>query len=304
MRRQFIRNNNGLAEIRDLPLEDMLEKVDILVLGAHNDDEMFPAGYLLNRIKEGKKIGVVVATDGLGSNNKSVRDQELIRTEESRKAIEALGGTFFIGCGYPSSYLRSEDGLKSFSEELVGILELTHPKRMLTHSPLEGHYTHLMVTEAAITAVKRSQHKPEEILGYEVWTPLSGLQFTKQELLNNETVQKKLALQSIYSTENKANAYQLSTQALNLYNFVMANTHKGAGVGYAEIYLDMTRLVNDKRFCNVSAAQYGGGIVLLSQIVRSSPNIGLTREQLIDKLIDYCTPLYMKVDIEICAAKK
>ena len=63
MTRQFIQKHLGLVEEnnKDLP------SIDILLVAAHNDDEMFPTGYLIQAIGNNSKVGIIVATDGAGN---------------------------------------------------------------------------------------------------------------------------------------------------------------------------------------------------------------------------------------------
>lgn len=288
MVRQFIMEEGKLKEV---DMDRQLPRVDILVLGAHNDDEVFPAGYLLQQKGDGKSVGVVIATDGGGSSYKEIQGQELIdlRTEESRKGVEALGGSFFIGYDYPSKHLKSDDGLASFADELTGVIDRTQPRVFLVQSPFEDHYTHLRTTEVGINAARKSRAKPAEILGYEVWTPLLGIQMIRAVPLEQEIADRKLELQAIYETQNSANPYHESTRALNLFNSVMADSHRAAGTGYSELYLDMSPLVHDERFADVSAAKYGSGLLALTQVMRTNPVFQmekkkLSREEMLEEL--------------------
>ena len=279
-----------------------LPSVDILVLAAHNDDEMFPAGYLLNRIKEGKKVGVVVATDGAGSNYKNLPPEKLVplRTEESRCAIEQLGGSFFVGCGYSSRSLAPSSGVDTIASELIDIVDAVHPSVFLVQSPFENHPTHLRVTDAGIAAARRAKHRILMVKGYEVWTPLHGIAFVESEMLDATITARKFYLQGIYESQNAENHYPEATRGLNLFNFVMADAHISAQQGASELYLDMTPLVHDGRFVDVSIVDYGGGLLFLTQMMRShllfhgAGKKELSRERMLDLLIEECIPAYRR----------
>ncbi len=283
--------------------DDFPKEADILVIGAHNDDEMFPAGYLLNRINEGKKVGVAIATDGAGSSYHGVQGQALVdlRTEESRQAIEALGGSFFVGYQHPSAILKSDDGLTSFAEQLSNLMIATNPTILLIQSPTERHYTHLRTTEAALIAARSlTFSKPREVWGYEVWTPLLALAADQMlqagmfhiESLSPDVTKRKLELQETYKTQNEANPYHHATKAGNLLNKVMLDPHSAAGVGYSELFLDMAPLVHDEAFSDVSAVQFGGGLVGLAQYMLAHPKEKFDQGKVLDALIRVWIPAY------------
>jgi|GEM_PF-3906367 len=279
-----------------------LKKVDIMVIGAHNDDEMFPAGYLLNRIGEGKKVGVAIVTDGAGSSYHGVQGQDLIdlRTEESRAAIEALGGDFFVGFQHPSSLLKSSSGINDFAGQLKPYITGLEPSVLLVQGPTERHYTHLMTTEAAIIAARDSGTKPKEVLGYEVWTPLIALAadqmlqvgMLRVESLSPDVAQRKLEIQGMYKTQNEANPYHLATQAGNLVNKVMLDAHSAAGVGYSELFLDMSPLVHDGAFSDVTTVEFGGGLVGFTQYMLAHPKEKFDKGKVLDALVQVWIPSY------------
>ncbi len=284
--------------------DDLPRRADIMVIGAHNDDEMFPAGYLLNRIKEGKEVVVAIATDGAGSSYHGVQEQALValRTEESRQTIEALGGSLFVGYDHPSSLLKSDDGLASFAEQLGTLMVAVNPAVLLVQGPTERHYTHLRTTEAAITAAKRlvGVPKPKEIWGYEVWTPLLAIAADQMlqagmfrvESLSPDVAKRKLELQAMYQTQNEANPYHLATQSGNLVNEVMLDAHGAAGVGYSELFLDMAPLVHDGTFSDVTAVQFGGGLVGLAQYMLAHPKEKFDKGKVLDALVRFWVPAY------------
>jgi len=287
--RQFIDNGTELIE-----QDGTLPEVDILVLGAHNDDEMFPAGYLLNRMAEGNSVGVAIATDGAGSNWQGLEGQALVdrRTEESRLAIWTLGGSYFVGYDHPSSHLKSDEGMESFADELAQVIAVTKPSVLLVQSPWEDHYTHIRTTEAGILAARAQSDSITEVLGYEVWTPMLGMQLVRPEPLTSEIAQRKLELQEIYQSQNDANPYHESTQALTFFNSVMADSHRAAGPGHAELYFDMTPLVKDERFADIVTGEYGGMVSLLTQVMRATPEFQVdgktfSREELLDEMLSY-----------------
>jgi LmbE family N-acetylglucosaminyl deacetylase len=280
-----------------------LPSVDILVEGAaHNDDEMFPAGHLIRAIDEGQEVGILVATDGAGSSYKDISGQELVdlRTEESRRACEALGAVFLIGYDHPSSHLKSDEGLASFAGELTDILNQTNPTEVLVQTPIEDHYSHIRTTEGAITAARNAKVRPERVLGYDVWTPQFRLPLTQIESMDEATANKKLWLQSMFDTQVHANPYQDATRALNLYCAIMADSHKAAGLGYAEAFLDMNPLVHDERFADFTAAEFGGGLLLLAQTMRTSGIVQLakrvpTKKDMLDLLANELIPAYREI---------
>lgn len=82
----------------------MIEKVDILAIGAHPDDiELGCSGTLLKYIHAGKKVGLLDLTQGeLGT-----RGTPELRAEEAKNAAVKMGAAFRIGLDMPDGFFDS-----------------------------------------------------------------------------------------------------------------------------------------------------------------------------------------------------
>src|SRR3989338_1477265 len=118
---------------------------------------------------------------------------------------------------------------------------------------------------------------------------------TEKEFLDPVTVREKEKLQRIYKSQNAANDYPEATRGLNVFNYVMADAHTTSRFGSLELYLDMKPLISDTRFSSVSPADYGGGLLMLTQMIRTGglveSEIGhVSSERMLTVLCDVAIP--------------
>lgn len=119
----------------------MVEKVDILAIGAHPDDvELSAGGTIIKSIHQGKKVAIVDMTEGELGSRGSVRS----RYEEAKKAAEIMGVEH-------RENIRIADGF--FSEDRESLLRLItkirhfQPEIVLANAVRDRHPDHGRASE-------------------------------------------------------------------------------------------------------------------------------------------------------------
>jgi LmbE family N-acetylglucosaminyl deacetylase len=120
----------------------------LLVLAPHPDDEVIGCGGVVaQHLREGRRVHVVVATDGGEAGEGADRESE------SRRGLERLGDAFEL------TFLRFRDrhlaeDVESLREQLAVILRTTRPDLVLVPSPIEIHPDHVALANAFLAAVQ------------------------------------------------------------------------------------------------------------------------------------------------------
>src|SRR2546429_6883834 len=128
-----------------MPAADERYKVELLLVGAHPDDEGAATPYLARALDEHKRIAVVFGTRGSSGANEAGGEQAAalgaIREIEARNALATLGITnvWFLGGKDTASQnvllsLANWDHGESL-EQLVRLVRLTRPEVILTFLP-------------------------------------------------------------------------------------------------------------------------------------------------------------------------
>ena len=156
------------------------EKIKIVVLAPHMDDEVLGCGGTLARhAQAGADISVVFLTDGrygsatisaLPEIERERMRQELVTTrkDEARRAGEILGVTRIVFLDSEDARLRIDP---SVADKLRAILDRERPEVVYLPFFLDGHPDHSAASEILIAATVGAR-ETFECRCYEVWTPL------------------------------------------------------------------------------------------------------------------------------------
>ncbi|MEA2344118.1 MAG: hypothetical protein QOF63_2287 [Thermoanaerobaculia bacterium] len=137
-----------MPEAEAIPFEPQdLRGERLLVLAPHPDDEVIGCGGLVAlHLREGRKVHVVVATDGAQAGNASQREAE------SRAALALLGDATIAFLGFPDRQLASAHEL---DDRLSTILREWKPDLIAVPSPLEIHPDHVALSRAFCDLIAR-----------------------------------------------------------------------------------------------------------------------------------------------------
>jgi LmbE family N-acetylglucosaminyl deacetylase len=137
-----------MPEAEAIPFEPQdLRGERLLVLAPHPDDEVIGCGGLVAlHLREGRKVHVVVATDGAQAGDAAQREAE------SRAALATLGDATIEFLGFPDRELAHAHDL---DDRLATILREWKPDLVAVPSPLEIHPDHVALSRAFCDLVAR-----------------------------------------------------------------------------------------------------------------------------------------------------
>src|SRR5258708_6098029 len=119
----------------------------LLVLAPHPDDEVIGCGGLVAlHLREGRKVHVVVATDGAQAGEASQRQSE------SRAALALLGDATIEFLGFPD---RDLSNARELDDRLAAILREWTPDLIAVPGPLEIHPDHVALSRAFCDLIAR-----------------------------------------------------------------------------------------------------------------------------------------------------
>jgi LmbE family N-acetylglucosaminyl deacetylase len=164
----------------------MSQKIVLLGLFAHPDDETFGPGATLARYAaEGVKVHAIIATDGIAGSvvdAHKLEEHEVlaqVRSTELANAIVALGITAVWSLPYRDSGMRNtsanqhpnaliQQPIHCLVENLSEYIERLQPQVMMTHDPFGGygHPDHIRCCEVATAAFHLTRQKGPRANGY------------------------------------------------------------------------------------------------------------------------------------------
>lgn len=132
----------------------------VVILAPHPDDETLGCGGLIaRRIHEGRRVVVVVLTDGRAllqrfgiTSNPTPAEVSQMRKDETRRAVEILGGRVddirFLDFENERLVAQKADALA----RITALLRELAPSEVYFPSPFEGHPEHVVTNEIAKAA--------------------------------------------------------------------------------------------------------------------------------------------------------
>jgi LmbE family N-acetylglucosaminyl deacetylase/glycosyltransferase involved in cell wall biosynthesis len=137
-----------MPESEAIPFEPQdLRGERLLVLAPHPDDEVIGCGGLVAlHVRDGRKVHVVVATDGAQAGDAAQREAE------SRAALALLGDATIEFLRFPDRELAN---VRELDSRLAAILREWKPDLIAIPSPLEIHPDHLALSRAFCELITR-----------------------------------------------------------------------------------------------------------------------------------------------------
>lgn len=145
----------------------MSERIDVAVVIAHPDDEVFVSGTVCLCVEQHFRVTLICVTDGggaAGENRPTVSIEKLatLRGEELAASAHILGIADVTRLGFPDVADPAE-GLRPWDQNLLieslrGKIARNSPDVILTHGPLGGygHPAHRMVHHCVILAAEQA----------------------------------------------------------------------------------------------------------------------------------------------------
>jgi LmbE family N-acetylglucosaminyl deacetylase len=247
-------NEEGLKKIFE-PVRDGFRwekesdrKDQVLVIAPHPDDDVLGAGGTMAAFADqGKKVFSVYVTDGRGSprQDPDISDEEMAlrREKEAREALHAVGamGGFFLKKN--SRELGGAEGRK-LKEELAGIFDFMQPEGVLLPAPYERHATHQVCSQWSVEALRESGQTPF-LHGYSLWGGFWGEKKRVVRDISDFVSQKKEAVRA-HASQLEYKQYLEGILGKNRYEAVFWEAHEHQKMAFAEIFLDMSELLQRK----------------------------------------------------------
>ena len=235
-------------------LETALERTTHLAVSAHQDDiEIMAAGPILKCYQHPDLwFSGVVMTDGRGSprdgSYKDYSDEAMrqVRNSEQRKAAHLGEYAALVMLDYPSRVIK-DGASQQPPEDLLQILQATHPREVFTHNLADKHDTHVGTALRVITAIRSLpvSERPQKLFGCEVWRDLDWMVDEEKvsfDLTTHENLQS--ALLGVYDSQiSGGKRYDLASLGRRRANATYYESHGvdvTTGLSYA---MDLTPLI-------------------------------------------------------------
>jgi LmbE family N-acetylglucosaminyl deacetylase len=149
-----------------------MKKETILVLCAHNDDQIVGMGGTFAKYtREGKDLYTVVFSYGELSHPHL--KQEVVarmRVKESLKAAKILGGRKPVYLGIKEG--RFEKELKQYEQKLIKLIRGKKPSKIFTHALDDPHADHRAVYHFVLELLDRMRYKGD-LYSFDIWNPIN-----------------------------------------------------------------------------------------------------------------------------------
>lgn len=264
-----------LIEAESIPYEPaQLRGERLLVLAPHPDDEVIGCGGLVaQHLREGRRVRVVIATDGAAAG------EALLREEESRRGLARLGGNAEV------EFLRFRD--RALTDEAAPAIRAQladfQPDLILVPGPIEIHPDHLALSQLFCNLVQRDEAlfadlAVSRVAFYEVGQPLRPNAIVDI----SDVADAKWAAIAEHASQLATRDYLAYARGLNAYRAMTLP----AGTAFAEAYfvvgLPELRTTAFSTLRKNSGAprdlQVSSAVVPLSVVIRTKDRPALLRE--------------------------
>jgi len=206
----------------------------ILVLAPHADDEVFGCGGVIAKyLKAGSEVRVHLLTDGAALRSVEENPEAVARKriEESRHALEVLGGCQLTYAPFPDRSLAS---VSTLQDEVLNLQRSYAAGVILAPSFWEIHPDHLALAHAVWGAAvgQPNLFKNVNFLFYEVSAPVRA-----NFLVDiSEVWDEKLTAMRLFHSQIARQEYVRQITGLNIYRTYTLPRH----VSYAEAYFQIS----------------------------------------------------------------
>ena len=213
----------------------MPKKETILVLAAHNDDQVIGAGGTLAKyVNEGKKFITVVFSYGEKSHP-HLKPEIII--EERKKEADAcdkiLGGSGIIYLNLQEGKFHEEFKKKKIKTKIKNIIKKIKPSKIFTHAIDDPHPDHRAIYRLVEEII---EDIPCDVYSFDIWNFLKLKHRDKPKLVVDisKTFNKKIDAIKVHKTQSVAIASQLLKIYLKDFTNGFNNNCK-----YAEVFVKL-----------------------------------------------------------------
>lgn len=238
---------NAVIRPEGIRLTDFAGQSNVVVIAPHPDDDAIGVGGSLRRHRvAGENVFAIYVTDGAGTPTGEGRTREEIvqtRQDEAMRGlgeIEAQGGIFL---NYQSQEVKGE-GAAEVVRDLAAVFDLLRPGVIYVTAPYERHSTHIACTLRTVEAIRAVRGFAPKLKGYAVWGYLYGDENLEYVDISAHLESKRRAIRC-HESEVAGHAYDDGIIGLHRYVAVFQESHGIQEMAYAELLLDMSRLVRE-----------------------------------------------------------
>lgn len=204
----------------------------VLVLSAHNDDQVIGAGgTLVKYAKRGAIVKSIIFSFG-ESSHPHLKPEVIIqrRIKESLDADRIIGGAGVAYLGLKEGEFKAEFDRKGTRERLLEIIEKDNPVKIFTHSINDPHPDHRAIANLVVELLPKIKCP---VYTFEVWTPFRLRNRYKPKLLEDVSATFATKIKSILA--HKSQRVAIANLILSI--FVKGKIHGiSYGYKYAEVF--------------------------------------------------------------------
>ena len=208
----------------------------VIVLSPHPDDDVIGMGGTMTLLSA-KKFAVfsLYVTDGDSQIFKRTGIAR-VRHKEALDALAVVGATAGLFLNHATARLAKSYRL--LVHQLKNIFCYFMPREIYIPSLFERHPTHVLVTRAALQALKHLPDPCLKIWGYHVWS--CGPRTADAKVVDITAVlsTKRKAIK-MHRSQLAIKPYDSGTIGKNHYDAVFLDTHKKTSYRYVELFIDL-----------------------------------------------------------------
>lgn len=218
------------------PKDDLIEKIDVLVIVAHPDDEtLMCGGTIAKHVKNGEKVRVLILSEGVDSRMDATNVERLARLKACDEASNILGCNGEV-LTYPDQRFDTVARL-DIIHAIEKRIEQYRPNTVYTHKDSDPNLDHMITSDAVSIACRaRPGCSVKLLLMGEVPSSVTrGIPFAPNWFVDiSETMPDKLKALICYKDEMRDPPHPRSN-----FNVGSMSMMRGASVGveYAEAFV-------------------------------------------------------------------
>ena len=184
-----------------------MAKETILVLAAHNDDQVIGAGGTLAKyVEEGKKFITVVFSYGEKSHP-HLKPEVIIekRKQEAEECDKILGGSGIIYFGLEEGKFPEQFKKKKIKAKIKSLIKKLKPSKIFTHSIDDPHPDHRAIYHL-IDEIIAKEKLTCDVYSFDIWNVIKLKHRNKPKLVVNitKTFDKKVKAFDVHESQKLA----------------------------------------------------------------------------------------------------
>jgi len=251
---QFSRDTAEIFIPDGVSIEQALARTTHLTISAHHDDIEIMASQPILQCFQRQDMWFtgVVLSDGRGSPRNGMYQEytdeamRQVRIKEQKKAAFIGEYAALVLLDYPSKEIKDNSDNR-VTDDIVQILNTTHPQLVYTHNLADKHDTHVATALRVIRAIRSllDTERPQKLYGCEVWRDLDWMVDSDKvafDLSAQENLQ--MALLGVYDSQiSGGKRYDLASLGRRRANATYYESHGVDTSSELTYAMDLTPLI-------------------------------------------------------------